>query len=102
MPTRSYNMISLIRGGNILCASFGVLASWMAAAHVGYHYSIRNLVLGSIDLVWVFGALGLFFRWRLAWMASLAGAATSALVVGSVLFDPSGWPTLSDTQQLIQ
>ncbi|HTB85009.1 MAG TPA: hypothetical protein VK742_15245 [Candidatus Sulfotelmatobacter sp.] len=102
MPTRSYNTISLIRGGNILCALFGVLTSWLAAAHVGYHYSTRNLVLGSIDLVWFFGALGLFFRWRIAWMASLAGAATSAFVVGSVLFDPSGWPTRSDAQQLIQ
>jgi hypothetical protein len=102
MLTRNHNTISLIRGGNVLCASFSVLASWMAAAHCGYHFSARNLVLGSIDVVWLAGALGLFFRWRPAWIASLVGAGTSAFMFGSILFDPSGWPTLSDADQMRQ
>jgi len=99
MLTRNHNAISLIRVANLLLASFSVVASLLAAAHAGYHFSTRNIVLGSIDLVWFFGALGLFFRWRLAWIASLVGAGTSAFVFGSILFDPSGWPTLGQMRQ---
>jgi hypothetical protein len=102
MHTGNYNTLRLIRVGNLLLASLGVLTSFGAAAHVGWNCSSRNIVLGSIDLVWFFGALCLFFHWRAAWIASLVGAGTSAFVVGSILFDTSGWPTLSDTEQLIQ
>ena len=96
------NAIVFIRVANALLASFGVLTHFMAAAHVGYHFSTRNMVLGSIDLVWFFGALCLFFRSRAAWVASVFGAGTSAFVVCSILFDPSGWPTLSDVEQMRQ
>jgi len=65
-----------------LFASFGVLASWMAAAHCGYHFSTRNLVLGSIDVVWLVGAAGLFLRLRAAWMISLFGTGASAYFGG--------------------
>ena len=82
MLTRNHNTISLIRGGNVLCASFSVLISWMAAAHSGYHFSSRNIVLGSIDLVWLFGALCLFFRLRAAWMTCLVGTGASACFWG--------------------
>src|ERR1035438_7114164 len=102
MHTGNYNTLRLIRVGNLLLASLGVLTSYGAAAHVGWNFSSRNIVLGSIDLVWFIGALCLFFHWRAAWIASLVGAGTSAFVVGSILFDPSGWPTLSDTEQLIR
>jgi hypothetical protein len=102
MLTRHQNVIVFIRVANLLLASFGVLTSLLAAAHAGWHFSSRNIVLGSIDLVWFFGALGLFFRWRAGWIASLFGAGTSAFVVGSILFDPSGWPTLSGAEQMRQ
>ena len=102
MHTANYNTLRLIRVGNLLLASLGVLASLGAAAHVGWHFSTRNIVLGAIDLVWLCGALCLFFHWLAAWIASLVGAGTSAFVVGSILFDLFGWPTLSDAEQMRQ
>jgi hypothetical protein len=102
MLTRHPNAIAFIRVANLVLASFGVLTSLLAAAHVGWHFSSRNIVLGSIDLVWFFGALGLFFHWRTAWIVSLFGAGTSAFVVGSILFDPSSWSALFDAEQMRQ
>ena len=102
MHTGSYITPRLIRVANLLLALLGVSAALGAAAHVGWHFSTRNIVLGSIDLVWLFGSLCLFFHWRAAWVASLFGAGTSAFVVCSILFDPSGWPTLSDAEQMSQ
>jgi hypothetical protein len=99
MHTGNYNTLRLIRVANLLLASFGVSTSLMAAANAGYHFSTWNIVLGSIDLVWLFGALCLFFRWRAGWIASLVGAGTSAFVDGSIFFDPSGWPTLEQMHQ---
>jgi hypothetical protein len=102
MHTTRYNSPRFIRVGNLLMAALGVVTSWMAAAQCGYHFSTRNIVLGSIDSIWFIAALGLFFRWRLAWIGSLIGTGTSACLWCSILFDPSGWPTLSDAEQMYQ
>jgi hypothetical protein len=102
MLTGNYNTLRLIRVANLLLASLGVATSLVAAAHVGWHFSSRNIFLGSIDLVWLFAALGLFFHWRIAWVGSLIGAGTSAYLWCSILFDPFGWPTLSDAEQIRQ
>jgi len=99
MHTGSYITPRLIRVANLLLALLGVSAALGAAAHVGWHFSTRNIVLGSIDLVWFFGALCLFFHWRAAWIASLVGAGTSAFVVCCILLDPLGWPTLDQMRQ---
>ena len=102
MRTSSYKTLRLIRVANLLSALFGVLTSLMAAAHAGYHFSTRNIVLGSIDFVWLIAAVGLFFHSRIAWIGSLIGAGASVYLWCSVFFDSSGWPTLSDAEQMRQ
>ena len=94
MFARNHNVILLIRVANLLLASFGVLTSVLAAAHSGWHFSSRNIVLGSLDFVWLIAALGLFFRWRIAWIGSLTGAGVSACFWGFYLVT-FGWSAFS-------
>jgi hypothetical protein len=98
MLTRDHNLVLLIRVGNLILASFFALASLLAAAHAGWHFSSRNLGMGSIDLVWFFGALGLFFRWRIAWIASLVGTGATAGFLGSYLVQEIGRSSFSGVE----
>jgi hypothetical protein len=98
MITRNHNLLLLIRNGNLTLATFLTLASLLAAAPAGWHFSTRNLGLGSIDLVWFFGALGLFFRWRIAWIASLVGTGATVGFLGSYLVREIGRSSFSSVK----
>ncbi len=96
MLTRDRNLILLIRAGNLILASFFFLAMLMGEA--GCHsalssspprlhhgpVTIREIVMDSITLVWFAGAVGLFFRRRLAWIGSLVGTGASAGLFGAL------------------
>jgi hypothetical protein len=52
-----------------------------------YHppVTIREVAMDSVILVWFAGAVGLFFRKRLAWIGSVIGAGASALLFAAIL-----------------
>jgi len=79
----------LTRVGNLILASLALMVSLGAEAgchsavsssppHPHGPITIREVVMDSIVIFWFVGALGLFSRRRLAWIASLVGIGASA------------------------
>lgn len=85
--TPNQNASVLVRRGNVALSSFGVLLCLVAASHVHWHFSNRNIILGSIDLFWFLGALALLLRWGIGWVICLFGTGTWVLVLGSFLIE---------------
>ena len=97
----------ITRLGNLLFASFALLI--IVIGQLGcrsalssseprppqFPDSISGVLMGLVALVWFVSAVGLFFRKRLAWVASLAGvavamcfAATGLAVIGWLFLFP--------------
>jgi hypothetical protein len=79
----------LTRVGNLILASLALMVSLMGEAgchsavsssppHPHGPITIREIAMDSIVIFWFAGALGLFSRKRLAWIASLVGIGASA------------------------
>jgi hypothetical protein len=91
-----------VRIANLICASVAFLSMTMATCGVRawagsppvrpHPMTARGLIMDLIALCWFAGAVGLFFRKRLAWVGSVIGTGASvcfwaaALVTGMGLF----------------
>jgi len=94
MLTPDRNLVLLIRVGNLILASIYVF-SLLVATLEGWLFSIRNIVMGSIELLWLFAALGLFLRWRIAWIGCLAATGATACFWASRLVEAIRWSVFS-------
>src|SRR6187397_2174511 len=99
MLTHDRNLVLLIRIGNLILASFYVLVLLVAALD-GWISSSRNTVLASIQLLWLFAALGLFLRWRIAWIGCLTATGADACFWVSHLVESIRWNVFASAEWL--
>ena len=83
----------LVRTGNLIFASCAFVLDLMVLCGVRHagpppisHYldNARGIIVDLIVLCWFAGAVGLFFRKRLAWVCSLIGVGASVCLFGAI------------------
>ena len=89
----------LTRAGNLIFASFALLIS--IGVEIGCHsalmfspprshhppITVREIVMDAVALFWFAGAVGLFFRKRLAWVGSLVGVGATVCDIAAFLIE---------------
>jgi len=91
MPTRAICILNLIMASGVFLISIMAESGCHSALSMSpprTHYppiTVRELVMDSVALFWFAGAVGLFFRKRLAWVGSLVGVGASAYVLTTLL-----------------
>jgi hypothetical protein len=84
----------IVRQVNVLCASYALLVCigvasgcrWAGSPPPRPHPPITflELAVGALVLCWLAGAVALFYRKRLAWVASLVGAGALACAFAAI------------------